>query len=147
VQDDAAKADAAPKRRVLVPGQATAYVEPTAEAPKPARTAEEALADPRFRAASVVEDAQLKIAAVAPSYAYLNIPGNGCTAGKGFVTGSLLAGFDGMAAGANVVLQVSDASAAKAGASLAFSGLRRAGKAQDGTFVYCGKGTAFPVRH
>jgi hypothetical protein len=47
-----------------------------------------------------------------------------------------------------VVLRVEDPTLgpARAGASLAFSGLKRAGKGQDGTFVYCGKGTAFPVR-
>jgi hypothetical protein len=150
VEDEAAKADAAAphSRRVLVPGQATAYVEPTADNPKPAHTAEEALADPRFHAGSVVEDAQVKIASVAPSFAFLSIPNSGCSAGKAYVTGALLAAFDGMSAGSNVVLKIDDPSLgpAKAGSSLAFSSLRRAGKAEDGTFVYCGKGTAFPVR-
>ena len=60
----------------------------------------------------------------------------------------LLSPFDGMPAGTTLVLRIEDVTLgpARPGASLAFSGLRRAGKAPDGTFVYCGRGTAFPVR-
>ncbi len=113
----------------------------------PASSQAEAQQDPRFRMLAVVEDAQVKVTAVSGGFPYFSILDNGCAAGKVFVTAELLNSFDGMPAGTPVVLRLEDANGpARAGASLAFSGLRRAGKSKEGTFVYCGKGTAFPLR-
>ncbi len=108
----------------------------------------EAQKDPRFVPASLVEDARVKIGSLADTFTFFSIPKHGCLEGHSFVMGSLVSPFDGLAAGSPVVLRLADPSLgpAKAGNSMAFSGLRRAGKAADGTFVYCGKGTAFPVR-
>ena len=81
-------------------------------------------------------------------YPFFGIPSNGCSAGRAYIKSELLAPFDGLPAGVAIVLRVEDPTLgpARVGSSLAFSGLKRAGKAPDGTFVYCGKGTAFPVR-
>jgi hypothetical protein len=114
----------------------------------PAANAEEAKKDPRFAAAAMVEDARVKVVSVAEKFPYYGIANNGCTSGRSFVTAELLAPFDGLPVGVPVVLRIEDPNLgpARAGSFLAFSGLRRAGKAPDGVFVYCGKGTAFPVR-
>jgi hypothetical protein len=114
----------------------------------PARTLDEAKTDPRFAAAGLVEDARVKIISVGDKYPYYGIAQNGCSSGKSFVMAELISPFDGLPSGIPVVLRIDDATLgpARPGSSLAFSGLRRAGKGQDGTFVYCGKGTAFPVR-
>ncbi|MEW5743093.1 MAG: hypothetical protein AB1938_29525, partial [Myxococcota bacterium] len=114
----------------------------------PARSLEEAKADPRFREGALVEDARVKVVSVADKFPYYGIANNGCSSGRSFVMAELLAPFDGLSAGIPVVLRIDDPTLgpARAGVSLAFSGLRRAGKAPDGTFVYCGRGTAFPVR-
>ncbi|MDX2015975.1 MAG: hypothetical protein SFW67_37620, partial [Myxococcaceae bacterium] len=114
----------------------------------PAATAEDAKADPRFSASALVEDARVKVVAVTDKYPYFGIANNGCGQGKHFVMAELLSPFDGMPQGIPVVLRIEDVTLgpARMGSNLAFSGLRRAGKGQDGTFVYCGRGTAFPVR-
>jgi hypothetical protein len=114
----------------------------------PAASADEAKRDPRFVPAAVVEDARVRVISLTDSYPYFGIANNGCTAGRSFVTAELLAPFDGLPQGLPVVLRIEDPNLgpARAGSFLAFSGLRRAGKGPDGTFVYCGKGTAFPVR-
>ena len=109
---------------------------------------DDARKDPRFVPAGLVEDARVKVVSVAEKYPYYGIANNGCAAGKHFVTAELISPFDGNAVGLPVVLRIEDPNLgpAKVGSYLAFSGLRRAGKSPDGTFVYCGKGTAFPVR-
>ena len=114
----------------------------------PAHSADEAKQDPRFSPASVVEDARVKVVSIGDKFPYYGIANNGCTQGKSFVTAELLSPFDGLSAGLPVVLRLEDPTLgpARAGSSLAFSGLRRAGKAPDGTFVYCGKGTAFAIK-
>ena len=114
----------------------------------PAANAEEAKKDPRFASAAMVEDARVKVVSVADKFPYYGISNNGCTSGRSFVTAELVSPFDGLSTGVPVVLRIEDPNLgpARAGSFLAFSGLRRAGKAPDGTFVYCGKGTAFPVR-
>jgi len=114
----------------------------------PAASAEEAKTDPRFAAGALVEDARVKVVSVADKYPYFGIANNGCSSGRSFVTAELISPFDGLTVGVPVVLRIEDPNLgpARAGSFLAFSGLRRAGKAPDGTFVYCGKGTAFPVR-
>ncbi|MEW6434934.1 MAG: hypothetical protein AB1730_25820, partial [Myxococcota bacterium] len=114
----------------------------------PARSLDEAKADPRFREGALVEDAKVKVVSVAEKFPYYGIANNGCTPGRSYVMSELLAPFDGLPAGVPIVLRIEDPTLgpARAGSSLAFSGLRRAGKAPDGTFVYCGRGTAFPVR-
>ena len=108
---------------------------------------EEAVGDPRFKSSAMIEDAKVKIVSVTGGYPYFGIPQNGCSSGKSFVMSELIGPFDGMPAGTPVVLRIENDAAARAGSFLAFNGLRRAGKGKDGTFVYCGKGTAFPVRH
>lgn len=115
----------------------------------PAANVEEAKKDPRFAAAPMVEDARVKVVGVSEKFPYFGIPNNGCSAGRNFVNAELVSPFDGLPVGVPLVLRIEDATLgpARAGSFLAFSGLRRAGKAPDGTFVYCGKGTAFPVRH
>ncbi|MFZ5471684.1 MAG: hypothetical protein ACOZIN_19835, partial [Myxococcota bacterium] len=153
-----------PTRRALQPGQPPPVQRESAAAPPlptsarylsgassgllPAADLKQAQADPRFRVQGMVEDAKVKVVSVAGGYPYFGIPQNGCSAGKSFVMGELLAPFDGMSAGTALVLRIEDPKLgpARTGAALAFSGLRRAGKGKDGTFVYCGKGTAFPVR-
>ena len=107
---------------------------------------DEAKQDPRFRTAAMVEDAQVKVVSVSGGYPYFGIPENGCSQGKHFVTGELTAPFDGLTAGTPVVLRIDETGSSRAGTTLAYSGLRRAGKGKDGTFVYCGRGTALPVR-
>ena len=99
-------------------------------------------------AGAMVEDARVKVVSVAEKFPYYGISNNGCTSGRSFVTAELVSPFDGLPVGVPVVLRIEDPNLgpARAGSFLAFSGLRRAGKAPDGTFVYCGKGTAFPVR-
>jgi hypothetical protein len=121
---------------------------PAAGGMMPANTVKEAEADPRFKASSLIEDAKVKVVNITAGYPYFGIANNGCGSGKSFVTGELLSPFDGMSSGSPVVLRIEDPNIGpvRAGSSLAFSGLRRAGKGKDGTFVYCGKGTAFPVR-
>jgi NADH dehydrogenase [ubiquinone] 1 alpha subcomplex assembly factor 7 len=159
---DAAGPAPAKTRRVLQPGQAPAP-QTTAAAANPAGASPAAASpaaaspavasptaastDPRMRAGSLVEDAQLKVASIAASYAYADIPTNGCSQGTSFVMGQLVGPFDGMPPGTHVVLRIEDPSLGpvRAGGALAFSGLRRAGKAADGTYVYCGKGVAFPI--
>lgn len=110
----------------------------------PANTIDEAKRDPRFQSAAVDGDARVKIVSVARGYPYFGISDNGCGPGKHFVTAELLAPFDGLPAGTPVVLRTADAGA-RAGATLALDGLRRAGKGRDGTFVYCGAAAASPV--
>jgi hypothetical protein len=115
---------------------------------RPAATLDEAKADPRFRAGAVIEDAKVRALSVSDRYPYFGIPENGCGAGKTFLTVELVAPFDGQAPGTRVVLRLEKPSPGSTapGARMAFLRLRRAGKGQDGTFVYCGTGTAFPVR-
>lgn len=64
------------------------------------------------------------------------------------MSADLLAAFDELPASTSVVLRIDDVTLgpATSGATLAFSGLRRAGKGPDGTFVYCGRGSAFQIR-
>ena len=114
----------------------------------PAKSADDAKSDPRFAAAAIVEDAKVKVVSVEERFPFFGIPSNGCSAGRAYVVSELLSPFDGLPAGIPVVLRVEDPALgpARAGSMLAFSGLKRAGKSPDGTFVYCGKGTAFPVR-
>ena len=90
----------------------------------------------------------MKVISVTDKFPYYGIANNGCGSGKSFVMSELISPFDGLPSGIPVVLRIEDPTLgpARAGSNLAFSGLRRAGKAPDGTFVYCGKGTAFPVR-
>ncbi len=150
----------APSRRVLKPGTASPAATPAATpavsegAPAPlpvlipVSSQAEAQKDPRFRSHAVAADAKVKVVSVTGGFPYFSILDNGCAAGKAFVTADLLESFDGMPAGTKVVLRIENAKLGptRAGASLAFSGLRRAGKGDDGTFVYCGKGTATPVK-
>lgn len=114
----------------------------------PANTLAEAKADPRFRFGAIIEDAKVRVVGVSDRYPYFGIPENGCSAGKSFATAELLARFDGQAPGTSVVLRLENPGPGSTapGATMAFPLLRRAGKGKDGTFVYCGKGTAFPVR-
>jgi hypothetical protein len=60
----------------------------------------------------------------------------------------LIQPFDGFASGTKIVLRIEDANLgpSKPNSYLAYSALRRAGKSPDGVFVYCGKGTAFPLK-
>ncbi|MHB8873483.1 MAG: hypothetical protein ACYC8T_07330 [Myxococcaceae bacterium] len=134
-----------------VPGSsAQAAVVPSAGGSprRPANTLDEAKADPRFRFGAIIEDAKVRVVGVSDRYPYFGIPENGCSAGKNFATAELLARFDGQAPGTSVVLRLENPSPGSTapGATMAFPLLRRAGKGKDGTFVYCGKGTAFPVR-
>jgi hypothetical protein len=114
----------------------------------PAKTPDEAKSDPRFVSGAIVEDARVKVKSVDQRFPYYGISSNGCSAGRVYVFADLLNPFDGFAAGTQVVLRIEDPTLGPAvgGAKLAFSGLRRAGKSPDGTFVYCGRGTAFPVK-
>jgi hypothetical protein len=114
----------------------------------PVRSLEEAQADPRFKASAISEDARVKVAEVEERFAYYGIPSNGCSAGRAYVMSELLGAFDGMGVGSKIVIRVEDPALgpATAGASLAFSGLKRAGKGQDGRMVYCGKGTATALK-
>ena len=114
----------------------------------PASSLAEAQKDPRFRSQVVAEDARVKVVSVSGGFPYFGILDNGCAAGKVFVTAELLSAFDGAPAGSRVVLRIENAKLgpARKGASLAFSGLRRAGKGNDGTFVYCSRGTASPIK-
>ena len=113
-----------------------------------ARSMEEAKSDPKFVRMSMQDDARVKITMTRSSYPYYGIPDNGCSSGPNFLDAELLTPFDGFAAGTPVVLRIEDVTIGPAtpGASLAMSGLRRAGKGPDGTFVYCGRGTAFQIR-
>ncbi len=107
-----------------------------------------ALVDERSLPAGLGEPARLKVASLADTFAFEALANSGCPEAKRFVVGELLASFDGLTAGTRVVLRVDDSAEApaRAGSSLAFSGLRRAGKSPDGTFVYCGRTPGVPVR-
>ncbi|HYX90613.1 MAG TPA: hypothetical protein VE782_03575, partial [Myxococcaceae bacterium] len=111
-------------------------------------TLSEPQADPWFKPRSLGEEAQVKVLSVAGEYPYFAIHDSGCGAGKRYLHAELLGGFDGLPAGTAVVLRVEDAAlgVAGTGATLAFSGLRRAGKTRDGTYVYCAAATPTPAR-
>jgi hypothetical protein len=113
----------------------------------PVSSVEEAKGDPRFHPEAPPEEARARVARVAAQYPYFGIPHNGCGRGPSFLTGELLAPFDGLPVGSAIVLRLEDPSQGSAleGDSLAFSGLRRAGKGPDGTWVYCGRGPALPL--
>lgn len=114
----------------------------------PARSLDEAKQDPRFVKLALQDDARVRVTRMLEGFPYYGIPNNGCSAGKHFLNAELLAPFDDLPAGTNIVLRIEDATIgpAQPGASLAFSSLRRAGKGPDGTPVYCGRGTAFQIR-
>lgn len=116
-------------RRVLVPGAPPAPKEP---AP---------VVDARFAPAEISEQAQVKVASYETAFAYSVIPENGCKEAKSFWLGTLLSPYDGLEAGAKIVLQAEAAAPKKlkGDAEVKAGGLRRAGKAEDGTYVYCGK--------
>jgi hypothetical protein len=113
-----------------------------------ARSYDEAKQDPRFVRRSVEADARVRITRTLDGYPYYGIPDNGCSQGKNFFTAELLANFDELPAGTTIVLRIEDATIgpASTGSTLAFSGMRRAGKGPDGTPVYCGRGSAFQIR-
>jgi hypothetical protein len=114
----------------------------------PARSIDEAKQDPRFVRMVLQDDARVRITRMLDGYPYYGIPNNGCSAGKHFFSAELLAPADGLAAGTPVILRIEDVTLGptQTGATLAFSGLRRAGKGPDGTWVYCGRGSAFQIR-
>lgn len=114
----------------------------------PARSFDDAQKDPRFTRLALQEDMRVKITRVLQGYPYYGIPNNGCSAGPNYLEAELLTASDGLPAGTSVVLRIEDATIGPAtqGATLAFSGLRRAGKGPNGTWVYCGRGTAFQIR-
>ena len=113
-----------------------------------ARSYDEARQDSRFVRRSIEADARVRITRTLDGYPYYGIPDNGCSQGKNFFTAELLAGFDDLPVGTTIVLRIEDATIgpANTGATLAFSGMRRAGKGPDGTPVYCGRGSAFQIR-
>lgn len=122
---------------------------PPPPAPRvPARSINDAMQDPRFVRLALQEDMRVKITRVLPGYPYYGIPNNGCSAGQNYLEAELLTASDGLAPGTSIVLRIEDATIGPAtqGATLAFSGLRRAGKGPNGTWVYCGRGTAFQIR-
>jgi len=117
---------------------------PSSVAAEPARAVE-----PRpTSGGGVVEEARVKVMAVTNSFDYAPLPNNGCSSGRSYVVAELASTFDGLSSGVPVVLRIEDPTLgpARSGAMLAFTGLRRAGKGQDGTPVYCGKGSAFPLK-
>ncbi len=115
---------------------------------RPASTLDEAKQDPRFVRRSPDSDARVRVMGVLEGYPYFGIPNNGCGSGKHYVTADLLSPFDDMPAGTSIVLRLEDMSLGPTtqGATLAYSGLKRAGKGPDGTPVYCGRGSAFKTR-
>ena len=107
--------------------------------PTPAASLADAQADARFFPGEVAGEAHAKVKSVGSAFAYFAIAQNGCGAAPRFVDAELTAPFDGFAARTTVTLRLEDASAAAPGRTIAAGGLRRAGKARDGKFVYCGK--------
>lgn len=132
---------------VVVPGASPAAAAPVM-GPKntksliPARNVDEAKTDPRFVPGAVAEKLELKVRSVTDRFPFFAIPENGCGSTLSYVLGDLTAPYDGQAAGVPVVLRLEESSTAAAGSTLAVQGFRRAGKARDGSFVYCGKSSA-----
>ena len=120
----------------------------TGSVPRPAASLDDAKKDPRFQAGDVSGEAKVKVAGLAEKFPYYGIPNNGCGLRKFYVSAELVAPFDGMDFATPVVIGIQDATLgpSRAGAVLGYTGLRRAGKAPDGTMVYCGTGAANPVR-
>jgi hypothetical protein len=114
----------------------------------PAKSYDQARADPRFVRMALQDDARVRIFRTLDAYPYYGITNNGCSQGKHFFEAELLSPVDGLAAGTRVVLRIEDVTLGptSTGATLAFSGMRRAGKGPDGTWVYCGRGSAFQIR-
>jgi hypothetical protein len=110
---------------------------------------EEARKDVRFTAAAMKAAAPVKVLTLIDRYSFYGISNNGCGLGKTYVSAELVSPFDGMPAGTPIVVRIKDSTLGPslAGSTVAFSGLRRAGKAPDGTFVYCGTGAVANVRH
>lgn len=123
--------------------------EPPPPPPKiPAKSYDQARTDPRFVRMALQDDLRARIFRTLDGYPYYGITNNGCSQGKHFFEAELLSPVDGLPAGARVILRIEDVTLGPTatGGTLAFSGMRRAGKGPDGTWVYCGRGSAFQIR-
>ncbi|MBI5543365.1 MAG: hypothetical protein HY901_05720, partial [Deltaproteobacteria bacterium] len=135
--EDARKAKESPPQ----PAQAAQPAAPPAEPVKPVQVDRNV---PGF----VEEDAKAAVEAIAKEISLSVLSDNGCPNNGDYVTVKLLAPFDGLDKDARVILRIQNLSLGptRPGANLAFSGLRRLGRTPDGTFVYCGRGQAFPYK-